>query len=324
MLTLPVCVLHFDPENEQSVIKITLNYAFDQAKRDTEQKDDVVFLGDSRLISAIDPGMLNACQNFQFTNLSAGGASFLESYYLLKYYLEHHDDPGIVVISFVPSIHFFESTIFGHFGLPTILNFKPIDLLETGYLSNYFSLNLDRNRNTLLRLLKTCAGKDTLQINRPFPFFGVTSEEEIKTLYHQEKGFLIWSRDPDRHYIKNAVFRWDKKARDENRTLDPREVRYFKKLMQFIKKNHLRSAFLLLPVHEGSKEVYQSYTRKYWDPFVQQFHFDILDNVPQFYDYTLLVDDSHLNTSGRGKYNRYLIQSGLWDEILDSASMRSE
>ncbi|MBN2417648.1 hypothetical protein JXO52_17575 [bacterium] len=318
LLAVPLVSVYFDPENEQAVIRLTLNYAFDQVRMEKHTPDDIVFLGDSRLISGIDMGILQQHRHFTYSNISGGGLSFLEGYYLLKYYLENHLKPGIVVLSFVPSIQFFPPTLFGHFGLPTVRHFRFLDLVETGYMGEYFIRNLERNRKTLYRMALTCAGKDTLVFNKPFPFFGMQTMPEISRLYRQNHGFMIWSRDPERIYSRTAVFRWDAEISSENRELDPTEIQYFRRMIDLLERHHVRKAFLLLPLHEAVEPVYETYTKGRWNAFVGSFDFNVIDNTPRYYDYTEFVDDSHLNVRGRIQYNTYLVESGILDSLLDS------
>ena len=195
LIALPFCLVYVDAENDDYLIRMTIDYAFEQAKCRTTEQDDIVFFGDSRLISGIDMEILQKNRPFRFSNLAVGAGSFLESYFLLKYYLENHPAPKTVVLSFVPSLHFFDPAVFGHFRMPTVFHYRFSDLLMTGYATKYPVLNLANNRKMLGRMIKQIVGKDSIRFNYQYPFFGQPFDK-IKDFYYASGGFGIWARSP--------------------------------------------------------------------------------------------------------------------------------
>ena len=316
ILLSPLTFVYLDLENEQNVIKMTMDYAFHQAKTSSSIQDDIVFLGDSRLISGIDMDYLQGKRSFEFTNLSIGGSSFLESYYLLKYYLETHPKPKTVFLSYVPSIHFFKPSILGHFGLPSVFQLHPLDLIESGQLSNYFVNNLNRNKDYLWRLMKTAVHQDTLRINRPFPFFGGTTALEIKEIYTSHHGFVIWARSQTQVDQHREPFYWDREAKEQNKKIDPVEKKYFTRIISLCNQHHIQTACILMPIHESSEDIYKSYVYPIWMEYIDSLPIQILDCQPKYWKYTDFVDPSHLNQTGRRRYNEYLIDSGLLDRMI--------
>jgi hypothetical protein len=251
---------------------------------------------------------------FCFSNLSIGGGSFLESYYLLKYYLENHPGPKVAVLSFVPSLHFFDPAVFGHFRLPTVFQFRFMDLLRTGYAAKYPLLNLDYNRKILGRMIKQFAGKDSIQINREYLFFGKPFDE-IKKFYDVSGGFCVWAKydwqiDPHRD-----AFEWDVKAK-EQKGMDRKESAYLQKIARLLREKNVPSVFLLMPLNENAKELYLNSIHDAWSRVLEGAGLDKVFNEPLIYEYRYFVDNSHLNIEGRKKYAHYLIDSGIWDTIL--------
>ncbi len=315
LLSLPFCLVYVDVENSDYVIRVTLDHAFDLAKHKTDKAEDILFLGDSRLISGIDMKLLQQHHPFTFSNLSLGGASFLESYYLLKYYLENHPAPRAVVLSFVPSLHFFDPAGFGHFKLPTVFRYKFTDLLKTGCASKYPILNLDNNRKTLGRLIAHLAGQDSLQVNRKYPFFG-QSFDQIKQYFYDTGGFCVWEKSETQVNLHYEPFEWDIKAKEQEGGVNSVELQYLQKIAKLIRDKNVSSTFLLMPITEVGKDLYLSEIHVKWCQALETAHFDKVYNEPLIYENEYFADNSHLNATGRRIYSQYLIDTGIWDEIL--------
>ena len=101
--------------------------------RTKSDKQEVIFLGDSRMKAAVIPNKL--CENAY--NLAVGGGTSIEMYYTLKHYLENHPKPEKVILGFagghwVSEGQFTGRDLYFHFLSPS----EQLEAQYIGYKSN--------------------------------------------------------------------------------------------------------------------------------------------------------------------------------------------
>lgn len=280
-----------------------------------------IIIGDSRAIAGFVPKIFGK----SYYNFALGGGTPIESYYILKKYLDKQK-LDTVIISFSPihlerSIIFFERTLKFNF-----LSTKEISevLAVSKELNDNFPDSLNGNKGFEFSsdyfLFKS---KTYLIKYKFFPFYITDFRGSLyKPMYSANK--IVYNEINDRFgnydFGKNdsAVgFNYEaleKRAFRSSRVMDY----YLKKILKLISDNNIKAYYIVAPFNSGSYEhLDANYLKKYNDYFdvlKNQYKNVIWKNEIFFYENNCFGDPSHLNSRGQMKFSNYV----KW-EVLKNA-----
>lgn len=265
---------------------------------------DILILGDSRTMAGIIPSMLSE----DARSLCVGGSSPVESYYILKDYLEIHKKPGTVFISFSP-FHFEKNSFFWE----RTVKFKLLTLREEmEVLSKSRKLNdyiVAGNKPILFGYIKAC-------LYRLNFFYYYLPDIRAGKIQSRRGSNIAKFEEMDRdlgftgYGTKESSGGLGFELEQEKFTLSALFDFYMRELLDLCKKEGIMAIYETMPVNEDTfKAVSESYVSDYLS-YIKHLKADygefIIDE--EFYNYTndYFGDPNHLNKRGSERLTLYL------------------
>jgi hypothetical protein len=294
----------------------TAEYPMWKSKFDYIEKNHTaknIIIGDSRAIAGFVPKILSK----NFYNFALGGGTPIESYYILKKYLEKQK-LDTVIISFSPihlekSIVFFERTLKFNF-----LSTKEISevLSVTKKLNDNFPDSLNGNKGFKLPFDYYLFKSKTYLIKyKFFPYYVKDFRGSLyKPMYSTNK--IVYDEINDR--CGNYDFGRNDSAVGLNfEALEKRAFRnsrvmdfYLKKILKLVSDNNIKAYYIIAPFNRDSYEhIDSNYVMKYnayFDVLKTQYKNIVWKNEIFYYKNNCFGDPSHLNTRGQMKFSNYV------------------
>ncbi|MEI6752098.1 MAG: hypothetical protein WCK78_02925 [Paludibacter sp.] len=292
---------------------------FDYIEKNHTSKN--IIIGDSRAIAGFVPKLLSK----NYYNFALGGGTPIESYYILKKYLEKQK-LDTVIISFSPvhlerSIVFFERTL-------------KFNFISTKYISEVLAVSKELNDN-FPDSLNGYKGFEfssdyllfkskTYLIKYKFPTYYINDFRGslYKPMYFTNK--IVYNEINDR--CGNYDFgRKDSATGLNYEALEKRTFRnsrvmdyYLKKILKLITENNIKAYYIVAPFNRGSYEQLDTcYVKKYnsyFEGLKYQYKNVVWKNNIFFYENNCFGDPSHLNYRGQLKFSNYVKM-----EVLNNA-----
>lgn len=277
------------------------DYPYIQQQKDHVMKDDcnvreIILLGDSRTKMDILANQLG--DNVQ--NLALSGASTIEMYYTLENYLQHHEKPKAIILSFAPE------------------HYVDIGTYPAGsaYLQYFTKSELDEINQVLLKDDGKDFRKDTFCYYYRLPnvymmpiLKSVVSPrtKRYNELYDDAEQLQGYMRNKHEHQM-SVVMPPETK---ENGFVPDRAVDYYmKQIIELAQKNDIDMFIEQTPMGVDGYEYltangYLHAYKEYMNQIRNDYGIAVNDEIP-CYDNQYFSDDSHLNSKGAEVFTEYL------------------
>lgn len=262
----------------------------------SQEKFDVVLLGNSRVHFGINPWYLDSVTGLKSFNFANGGSDVEDLLLTSELYIEHHPLPGTVVISLDPGM------MKKNESLKTLYHY--LFYLDDGIMRRY--LSAAGHPVTMIRYLPFLKYSVMDEYNRTSVFNTSASIEKFDHNIYQ--GYMNIHKDTGT--TVNGTYNV---SRYEEDSLWRPSVNVFNKLIQTWKKNPVNIIFVYPPekarspfrkwkLYKTANQIFDSIALKQG---IKCLHFE---NDPSFSD-GWFVDDIHLNHPGATKYSEMLADS---------------
>ena len=278
-----------------------------------------IIIGDSRALAGIVPDIIGD----DFYNLSYGGGTPIEGYFLLKKYISKNV-PKTIIISFSP-LHLEFSNVF--FGRPLKYNiFSTKEIVEilkkskelNNKFYNYDDRNLGyKNKSEYLNIyLKSILTKwNFFYYYRPELRNSLTQVRILKniTVYNEikaKKGNYDFGEEESSSGLNFEA------TKSHNGFAVSKVMDYYlNQIIQLALENNIKVYYIVPPFNEASyNNLNLNYIRNYdsyFDSLKYKYQNVVWHNKIFFYEDRFFGDKSHLNSRGQMKFSKYII-----DEIL--------
>jgi len=293
------CSIYFNDENSNNWFYLHKVLTKEIDLKDTTIK--YIFLGESRLNSALDFKKIPYCWSFSY-----GGTTPVEQYFILKKYLLNYNKPDTIFYSVSPR---FISETFSFWQYAVRNDFFTNDDFNE-IISNYNSLN------------------DTVLGNFPkikFFLYQLNFISFYQTDIYKNRIFLKKSNNTDaikciqshkgqsmHPNLKDSCSELNYETKYKYFTPSKLLDFYFNKILKLCSENNIKVIFLFMPMNESSyyklntkfTKDYKSYMNLYQEKFPE---FEISDTI-YHYPNIYFGDNSHLNFSGQQKFTNQFIE----------------
>jgi hypothetical protein len=258
----------------------------------------VLFLGESRVNAGIDFNKITGAFNF-----ASGGTTPIESYYILKKYIDRFGAPDTVLLSISPR---FLSETFAFF--PYAVSSKTINRHDFKEIMNLLGEN-DTTLGKTPRLKFFLYQLNYFEYYQSDVFYnyvfnGIRKNRALINEISCNKGA---SPHPG---LKDSCSELNYETKYKHFNPAPILDTYFVKLLNLCKDNNIHLIFFFMPFNESSLKAsdpvfineYQAYIQKRSTAFPE---FNISDTVYAYPD-RYFGDESHLNTKGKERFTEQL------------------
>jgi hypothetical protein len=277
-------------------------WKYDLATQPAHSSFDLLWLGDSRVLGAIHPTLMDTPLGKKGVNLAGGGMQFPAMYFLLKRYLENptHSPPQAVFLSQAP------------YAWNAHKDFLERHLKYTATWSEFYELapwlyhegHLDLLWNYPLICLKSAYSFNPECRGSLFKRGAHNRRvlEEMKT----QQGFRAWSEK--KLSLKDPL--------ETHLSFTPTALNlfYFEQIVALCKNHQLRLIFITLPVPQSRESALRQAKNRLLQDYQQRLsqyakdkHFVYIPEIP-FWEDHYFTDWSHLNQQGAQLYSHWLTQ----------------
>lgn len=259
---------------------------------------EVLWIGDSRVLGAIDPTFLTQHTQKTMVNLAGGGMQFPAMYYLLKRYLQHHRAPEIIFLSQAPYAWNSHPEFLEH-QLKFVATFSEYCELCRTLPSRYWGL--------LLQYPLFCL-KSAYAFNPEFRgsfFKRGAHNRQVEHLMQQQLGFRAWS-NRQLQEKDSLELHWKFEP-------DSANLLYLEKILQLSQSSKIRVVFMTMPFpqsrYEGLEVENAHFLVQYENTLKalqEKYSFELSntrDILPDIY----FADFSHVNEQGARFYGEFLL-----------------
>lgn len=268
-----------------------------------EANADILIVGDSRAKSGIIPELLSEDKNVY--NIAIGGSTPVEMYYALSHYLENHQKPETVIITFAP-YHF---CYLDNWGQTLANNYLSADELAEVYATAIAHNELDAFGDEGI--------VDALSYKLRLPnkyltsiynagFIGRKNDNEQKYLsVSLDKGYTEFGTDRgcDKPNY-DTHFDWF----DDLKFVDL----YLEKIVDLCEVNDIRVINIMTPMNEASRDVmypkYQSGYNRILRSIIEKYPDNVCETEFIYYDNIYFGDENHMNRDGAERFTLELSQ----------------
>ena len=279
-----------------------------------------IIIGDSRALAGIVPEIIGD----DFYNLSYGGGTPIESYFLLKRYISYKI-PKSIIISFSP-LHLEFSNVF--FGRPLKYNiFSTKEIVEilkkSKELNNKFYSYEDRDlgyKNELEYLniyLKSLLTKWNLfyyyrpEMRNSFTQIRILKNIRVYNEIKARKGNYDFGENESSSGLNFEA------TKSHNGFVVSKVMDYYlNQIVQLALQNNIKVYYIVTPFNEASyNNLNLNYIRdydSYFNSLQYKYQSAVWHSKIFFYEDSFFGDNSHLNSRGQIKFSKY-----IFDEILN-------
>ena len=271
-------------------------------------KVQVIFLGDSHFMAGIDEQWFE----MKTFNLSFGGTNYIESYYILRYYIDKMDSLKVVVLPF--DLHSFSSFRSDRIINPVFWNQfidypELVDVKGKGILKNKYSLAMLSLGAGIKPLMQEFINSVT---NKMF----TAKENNSDKLEDNSRNYASWD-----------VYRRVEFQFAGSKIIDKDLLDYFERILEMCSEKGVKVVTLQMPL----SSVYINYAEKYVTQEYLKDHIFKVDDVNaliykdlNYIDYfsqnrdMFTADGEHLNAKGREIFKKTIVHdfSEVFTEIL--------
>jgi len=262
---------------------------------------NILFLGDSRVVSSINPNQISGSRNLALT-----GSTPIDSYILLKKYLENNLKVNTIFMSYswdrLGNVYYPE--LITHRGVPYGL-FKYCDFMEVLEKSKLIDEKFSKSIGLkYFFLAKTRSPIIISSYMRNFNFSNYANNKSIYEKINAQNGHItsVWSGD--RNCINCRGF----EANMEDFKIKPIYDFYLQEIIKLCISRDIRVIFETIPFNESSKInhnvkiQYQKYLKKLSLLYPKA----ELNDIIFYYEDTYFEDAHHMRPEGALKYSKYL------------------
>lgn len=265
---------------------------------------DVIILGDSGIQAAIKPLQIDAAGGVSTYNLALPGNTSIQTYFMLKHYLESGKSAKTAFISFVP-LHFWQVSDF--WNRSAYFHLLPTrDMLEVGY--NAWKLNARAFDDYLPKLISY----QLYFVNR---YSSALKRLGRKRMRSNKERYAKLAQDRGHHMFgteakieEHGIFTTYKQMP----TPDPVVDLYFDRLIKLCLDNKMDVIIEQAPLNDYDKPlVEQSFLasyRQFLQKYKDRYPAITLNAAPPFYPSNCFGDPLHVNAEGSERYTRMIME----------------
>lgn len=265
-------------------------------------KEEILFLGDSRMLAAVDPTILPK-PGF---NLAINGANPVEMYFTLKNYIENHPKPKAVFVGFAPehmaSLDAYKRRNF-HFHYFTYE--EAMESQRQIFESDHYSKE-QQNKELIddwHYFLRLPTRYGNVIIKSKFKRGAEYKKRYHETIANLGHSVVVTGK-------QNNEANWE--ARQKQLQILGSNDFYFRKIIELCKENEISIYILQLPVNPKSEQLikesgFREAYADYMCGIADEFHVEI-EPYPSVYPENCFGDSSHLNAHGTEVYTKELEQ----------------
>lgn len=286
-------------DHEYPLFQQRHDYIFEK----TETAHDVIFLGDSGLMAAVKPALVDDT-GVSVYNLALPGSTSIQMYYTLKHYLESGKKAKTVFLSFVP-LHFWQVSDF--WNRTAYFHYLPLgDMIDVG--KNVWKLDDNAFDGYLPKLISYqfyFVNRYSSALKR-FGFKRHRSNKERYTELARDRGYHMFGTE-DKIEVMGPVTTYK-----EMPTPNPTVELYYNKIIRLCLDNGIQLVIEQTPlnayeqphIHEEFSNGYIQFMQKYKERYPQA----RVNTEPYFFPSNNFGDPLHLNAEGAERYTRMIIE----------------